>query len=522
MDRRNFLRLGAGGAGAAAVGLALPACSPMTPTPTSVYSAGVASGLHSPTEVVLWTRVEPALAPGVTSVTWEVADSAGFGTVVASGSAPVSAASDHTVKVLVGGLDPDRSYWYRFSTGAADSPVGRARTMPVAGAAVGSLKLAYASCQCYANGYYGAWRDVATRDVDAVLFLGDYIYEAGLIQLLGKVRDESFETVTDLAGYRSKYKLYKSDPDLQAAHAAHPFVPIWDDHEIVNDYDRTIFTTEPARAAAAYQAWFEYQPVWPIDGTRIYRDLPWGDLGHLFMLDTRQYRDPHRGGAPLYGTRDITTFETAAGRSILGADQRSWLTGGLAAAEAAGTTWKVIGNQVLIMPLRVRDDDTPAARAADPSLPLHAGAYTTANFDTWDGYAWERDLLLRSLADGSIRNTVFLTGDYHAWWQSPLTPDFDDPAAPVVANEFAAGAISSAGGANNENVLYGDAVLAPFAPRPAYIDGLNNGYGLLEADASTLTVTYLKNDAQFAGSVPVPRVRFTLEAGDPNATQELL
>ena len=280
--------------GIGAVGLAASACTvPGAPAPTSLFSSGIAAGLHSDTEVVLWTRLDPLVAtPG--SVDWEVAPDPTFTSVVAAGTSAVGPASDYTVKVLVGGLAPDQSYWYRFVAPSAASAVGRARTLPVAGSSVSQLRLAYASCQCYANGYYTAWRQIATQPVDAVLFLGDYIYESALIQLLRTVREEGLTEARTLEDYRAKYRLYKTDPDLQAAHAAHPFVTVWDDHEIVNDYDASVFTTDPGRASAAYQAWFEYQPVWPISGNRIYRDLPWGDLGQLFMLDTRQYR----GGSP--------------------------------------------------------------------------------------------------------------------------------------------------------------------------------------------------------------------------------
>ena len=522
MHRRDVLRLGAGAFGAGAVGLATAGCAaPEGPAPTTPFSSGIASGLHSPTQVVLWTRVDPRVA-GPATVTWEVGDDPAFSSVVASGTAAASPAADSTVKVLVGGLDPDRSYWYRFTTPSAASPVGRARTMPVAGASVASMRFAYSSCQCYANGFYTAWRQVATQPVDAVLFLGDYIYESALIQLLRTVREEGVEEAKTLDAYRAKYRLYKSDDDLQSMHAAHPFVPVWDDHEIANDYDSTIFTTDPVRAAAAYQAWFEYQPVWPVDGNRIYRDLPWGDLGHLFMLDTRQYRGAHRPGAPLFGLRELTSFEADPSRTILGADQRTWLTPGLAAAQAAGTPWKIIGNQVMITPLRVADLDTPEARAADPGLPLHAGYYTNANFDSWDGFVAERDHLLGYLDTAGIENTLFLTGDYHSFWQAGLTTDYDDPGAPLVANEFAAGAISSAGGAQNENVLYGGPQNAPFSPGVNYVDGIRNGWGLVEATPSALDVTYYAGDAASSTALPQPSVRFALDAGDPVVSQQLL
>ncbi|MFV0318343.1 MAG: alkaline phosphatase D family protein [Microthrixaceae bacterium] len=517
MRRRDVLRLGAGGGLVAAVGAA-SSCSPEPAPARRVFDQGVASGLHSDSEVVLWSRVAPERAGGDVGLTWEVADDDTFANVVASGATSAQVGSDHTVKVLVGGLDPDRSWWYRFRHSAEDSPIGRARTLPAPGAAKTSMRFAFGSCQSYNAGYYAAWRDVAARDVDAVLFLGDYIYEAALINVLGSSRSgDSLATAETLEDYRAKYRLYTADADLQAARSAHPFVPIWDDHEIFNDYDRRVFVEEPVRAAGAYQAWFEYQPVWPVDGTRIYRDLSWGNLGHLFMLDGRQYRDPHRDGSLPAGARPIGAFETEVGRTLLGVDQRSWLLDGLTAAQGA-STWKVIGNPVMIAPLRVLDLDSPELRAIDPDLPTHAGWYTNAGFDSWDGYTWERDLLLGHLAQHSIDNTVFVTGDYHSFWQSTLSTDYDDSAAPFVANEFAAGAISSGGGAINENILFGQAEYGPYQPAFNFIEGQLNGYGLLEATHDELSVTFMGNNATYRTPLPQPIANFTLEAGDPTVS----
>jgi alkaline phosphatase D len=525
MDRRSFLRAGASGAGVAALGATGVACAPtpVGPTPTEVFSLGVASGLHSPTEVVLWTRVEPLIAPTVTQIVWEVADDPGFSTTVASGLAPVSAATDHTVKVLVGGLDPDRSYWYRFvAPGGQGSDMGRARTLPAVGSAVGSLKLAFSSCQSYASGYYQAWRHVAQQDVDAVLFLGDYIYESVLVAALGSVRKEPIAEARTLADYRARYRLYKSDRDLRAAHAAHPFVPIWDDHEVVNDWDTRIYTEDPQRFIDGQQAWFEYQPTWPISGSRIHRDLTWGNLGHIFMLDGRQYRDAHRDDTLFAGAAPLTAFETQVGRTMLGQAQRDWFTGGLSSAQAAGVTWKIVGNPVMIAPIRVKDLDTPEARAANPDLPKHAGLYTNTAFDSWDGFIWERDQVLGHLVDGgpggsSIDNTVFVTGDYHSFWTAALTSDYDEDGAPVVAHEFAAGGISSAGGAFNEKFLYGTGSQVPADPAFEFIDLDNNGYGLLEATPSELSVTYYKNRSNSRVD-PVPSARSVIPAGDPTIT----
>lgn len=522
IDRRSFLKLGAAGAGMAALGTTAAACAPDPSPPSTAFSAGIAAGLHSPSEVVIWTRVDPGFDPSTSTAGWEVGTSPAMTTIVSSGNVSLTTANDSTVKVLVGGLAPDSNYWYRFTAGTETSQVGRARTLPSPGAAVGSLKLAYASCQAYGSGYYAAWRQIATTELDAVMFLGDYIYEDARILALGSARPENVADAFDLGTYRAKYRLYKSDPDLQAAHAAHPFTYTWDDHEIVNDYDSTIFTTNPGRAAGAYQAWFEYQPVWPITGTQIYRSLRWGALGEIFMIDTRQYRDPHRDGAPLIGARVITDYETNPTRSMLGTTQRAWLLDGLADAQTDGVVWKIIGNPSMIAPIRIRDDDTPAARLADPSLPLHAGEYTNSNFDSWDGFPAERDAVLGHLSTAGVENTIFVTGDYHSFWAAALTTDFDDPSAPVVAHDFAAGAISSGGGAFNENILSGGSGSIFTSPAFDYVDLFRNGYGTIEATPGSMEVTFHAHQAAYKNVLPTPAVRFSLTPGDTTAVKTLL
>ena len=522
MDRRDFLRAGAGTVGLAALGGLGVACTPDGgPVPTSVWSAGIASGLHSSTEVVLWTRVEPLLAPTVTSVAWEVASDSAFTDVVANGTAPVSPASDNTVKVLVGGLSPDQSYWYRFDTGTDSSPVGRARTLPAPGSSPERLRLAVGSCQSFASGFYGAWRDIAAQDLDAVLFLGDYIYESVAIQLLRRVRDEPTETAETLQTYRNRYRWYRADPDLQAGHAAHPLVPIWDDHEIMNDYDRTVFLTDPVRAAAAYQVWFEYMPVWPMDGTRIHRSLRWGDLGELFCLDTRQYRDPNPS-EPILGILGLSAMIPelqAPGRTILGVDQRQWLLDGLDTAQSEGVRWKLIGNQVMIAPIRIQDLDTPELRELDPNLVEHAGLYLTT--DSWDGFGWEREQVLGHIGTSGIADVAFLTGDVHAFFAAPVQPDFDDPASPSVAYEYTCGSISSPSGLI-EGALAGGGASFPTSPGFDYAELRFNGYGLVECTASQMTVTYHQLDSTLAINTPSPKVQFVATPGVVQPTVTLL
>jgi len=521
MDRRNFLRGSAGGLGLMALGGTSIACSPTGPGPAGVFNVGVTSGLHSSTEVVLWTRVDMTNAPSVTSVGWQLATTPAFTSIVQSGSAPVNAASDGCVKILVGGLTPDTSYWFRFTGGTETSTVGRARTIPAANMTPASLKIAFCSCQSFASGFYGAWRDIATQDLDFVLFLGDYIYEDPAIQLLRRVRDESIEVADTLAEYRAKYQAYRSDPDLQAAHAAHPLVPIWDDHEISNDYDKTIFTTSPIRAAAAYQAWFEYMPVWPSAPNQIYRTLRWGTLGEVFCLDSRQYRDEHLGTSVLgiLGLQVMTGDLQATGRSLLGATQRQWLLDGLDQAQTDGVTWKLIGNQVMIAPIRLVDLATPEYQALDPALPKHAGLYLGT--DSWDGFGWERDLVLSHLDTAGVSDVAFLTGDVHSFWGAPLTTDFDNPAAPAVAYEYTGGSISSPTGIT-ENLLSGGQ--NSFATIPAFdFTEINfNGYGLLNATPSEMKVTFMELNCTTPQGVVSPKVSFTSVPGVVQPTIAIL
>lgn len=516
LGRREFLVAGGAVIGTAAL-TSMSACTPSSGPVPGVFGLGVASGLHSPSEVVLWTRVELANAAGTTSVTWEVARAADFSDVVADGSAPVSAETDGCVKVLVGGLEPDTSYWYRFSTAGTTSATGRARTLPGRTADVASLRLAFASCQSYASGFYGAWRDIAAAEVDAVLFLGDYIYEAFPIQIQRRVRDEFLEEADTLDRYRARYRLYRSDPALQAAHAAHPFIATWDDHEVANDHDRRYLTENPVRAAAAHQAWFEYMPVWPTEGTRIYRSLRWGGLAELFVLDGRQYRDDHLGTSALglLGLNVMTDDLQAVGRSILGAPQRKWLLGGLDDAQSSGVPWKLIGNPAMIAPIRLVDLDTPEMRMLNPWLPRHAGLYLGT--DSWDGFGWERDLVLGHLDEGAITGVRFLTGDQHTFMAAALSTDFDDPSAPVVSYEYTGGSITSPSGIT-EIALAGNLDSYRTEPPFDYMDVHQNGFGLVELTPDVMSVTYHQLDVTGPANRSRPTVRFDSVPEDPQPT----
>ena len=508
MDRREFLRLGATGAGAAAL---IPAigCAPEESAPTTAFSSGIASGLHSDTEVVLWTRIDPRVATP-TTVNWEISASPTMSPVLQHGTAAVSAVADSCVKVLVGGVPANSKLWYRFYTGSESSPVGCARTLPHPDdATVESLKLAFASCQQFSAGWYAAWRAIADADLDAVLFLGDYIYEIGLGPL--GVRYETYLPAKTLADYHARYRLYRSDDSLRAAHAAHPLVPIWDDHEVANDHDREVLAANPERGQAGHQAWFDYMPVWQSSGFDIYRSMRWGSLAELTLLDTRQYRDRHYAGSLIGYFLDERYADP--NRSILGASQRQWLFDTLDAAQADDVRWKLVGNQVMFAPIRFWDLDTPEVAAAFPGLPKHAGLYSS--MDSWDGFPAERDAVLEHIRSNDIRDVTFLTGDVHAFFAAELRSDFDDPASPVVVNEFTVSSISTSPGAFVEAIIeQANGGRLTVEPGFEFTDLYHNGFGMVEATPDALTVKFFACTAPLRDT-PKLSATFTSLPGAP-------
>ena len=529
-DRRSFLKFGAYGAAGVAGASWLASCTPGTPgmptttlpapgTPVDpVFDCGVASGLHTPTAQVLWTRVAPGATSSV-STAWEVATDPGFATVVASGTAAAEPGRDGCVKVLAEGLAPGTTHWYRFTVDGRRSPVGRTRTPAAPGSSPARVRLAIASCQNYPSGWYTAWRDVAALDLDAVVHLGDYIYESGSFVGPFDLRRDGVGPATDLATYRAKYRAYRSDPDLRAAHAAHAFAPVWDDHEFVNDCSRVTILENPQRAADAYRAWFEYQPVWPIDGTRIYRRVRWGNLVDLTLPDARQYRDQQPDGGKGSLTNSLVPPGREihdVGRTLLGAAQREWYLDGLGAAQQDGVRWKVVGNQEMIAPVRLLDLDEPFLRAANPDIPKHGGIWF--NPDAWDGYQWERDLVMSFLHDEGVANTAFVTGDIHSFWQAPLQVDFDDEASPVVAQEFVCGSVTSRA-FDLAGYDIGAAVsqaASNLRPGFRYVDLVRHGVGILEATPDALDVQFRLSDIDYPDGLTRVGSEFRWAAGTAN------
>jgi alkaline phosphatase D len=493
------------------------------------FQLGVASGEPTADGFVLWTRVAPEpLEPGqlgtsVFELEWEVASDRSFGRIVASGTVLARPHLAHAVHVEAGGLAPASEYFYRFRLGRYESPVGRAVTTPAAGAVAEGLRFAISSCAHFEQGFFAAYRHMADDDLDLMLTLGDYIYEASFgarrVRLFG-----SPEAVT-MDDYRRYYCQYRLDPDLQAAHAACPWLVTWDDHEVENDY--VGFTSEhelcggervaaafPARRAAAYQAWFEHMPVRPSRlladaAIRVYGSVDWGSLARFYLLDTRQFRSPQACSAPPNAFR----CDTAAGRKIrrggtggnnrvdpreptcrtalddptrtfLGEEQERWLDGALGASRAR---WNLIAQAVMFAPLIEGSAEAPRVRT-----------------DNWSGYPPARERLLASLARHGVANPVVLTGDVHAF----AVNEVRDARGRAAAGEFVTTSISA-----ETTDISGQ---KPLNPQMLYEDSTHNGYIRFEAGMDRLRADLVGlDDVRDPRSGRETLASFELVPGDP-------
>jgi phosphodiesterase/alkaline phosphatase D-like protein len=505
MDRRRFLQYGtAAGMSVAVAGGPLAAWARQLAPPRSVatgsayvpvaqFPSGVLSGDPTSDGVVLWTRIDPVTAGSGVDVAWEVATDPGFGpgTVLASGTETTAAASDHTVRVEVDGLGPSAVAWYRFTVAGTTSPVGRTKTMP--DGPVERVRLAWFSCERYVHGFYTAHADLAERaldpatDVDLVVSLGDYVYEAGPADgVTVPGRDDPDAEQLTLEDFRRQYHRYRSDVDLQAMHAAYPFVGVFDNHDGPS-------SPSDASGPGSIAAFFEQMPVrrFAGDPQRQHRSVRLGDLAELFVLDERQFRDPTPSEASgnALGTSTLDQPEMVEpGRTMLGAEQLAWLRDGLASSTAA---WKVVGSQLMFGPLRSqRFADDIAAAGDGPQR--NAGRYV--NTTQWDGYQAERRAIIDHVHAEGIADVVALAGDTHFWTTSEVPLDYDDPDAPLVLVEFGGSSITSAN-AGEMAGLPGNDVIRPVVTEAnpytlRYIEVTTHGYGLLELTDAAATATY--------------------------------
>ena len=431
------------------------------------------------------------------TVTWEVATDDRFTEVVRSGIVHTSASRDHTVKIDATGLQPATTYYYRFGLGTVYSPVGRTRTAPAHDSDPERLRFGVVSCANWQAGYFSPYRHLAERgDLDAVIHLGDYLYE----YQPGKYsyghanqdirRHYPPREIVSLADYRQRHAQYKTDPDLKALHAAVPFIVTWDDHEVCDgnwahgafEHQSLTEGSYEKRKRAAHQAYDEWMPVRISgtavsgDGERMYRRLQFGRLADLSMLDLRSYRSKRvEPGDPAIDSPD---------RTIAGTAQLDWLTDNLSTTSAK---WKLIGNPVMIAPVRMPPRPPVEQYALSQNVSLTPTKASAPNTDEWDGYTADRRRVLEHLVDEQIGDVVFLTGDVHTAWANDIPAGSSGPS---VATEFVVNSITS----NNTDDFMGtkprtaslalEAVIQAENPHVRFVNLDDHGYSVLNVDAS--------------------------------------
>lgn len=464
----QFTRRAALGAGLA-MGAASCASAPkMTPykaasdAATGVFLHGVASGDPAATSVVLWTRVTPSQTGSRALVAWEVARDKAFADIVAKGETATGLSRDWTVKALAGGLKPGSTYYYRFTIGDDVSPAGRTKTLPEG--AIDKARFAVISCSNYPFGYFNVY-DLISRqdDLDAVIHLGDYIYEYGRDgyggeagKALGREHEPAHEILT-LSDYRRRHAQYKADPASRAMHARHPLIAIWDDHETANNswkggaqnHSPETEGDWEARRRAALQAYYEWMPVREPDMApeAFFRSFSYGDLLTVAALETRlmaRAKDfEYSQIIPTLKTaEDVETFRTKIlwdeTREMLGAAQLDYFDRTWRNSVAAGQPWRLVANQVIMAKVTAPDLSKHITEEGIVELEQQwdqARAFVQAstlglpsNFDAWDGYPAARERFYDMVREAGGGGMIVVTGDTHTWWANDLV---DKNGAPV-------------------------------------------------------------------------------------------
>jgi len=440
------------------------------------FQHGVASGDPLHDRVILWTRITPPAGIPQLQYRWRVASDVNFTELVAQGQGVTDIARDFTVKVDADGLSPGHSYYYLFEALGQMSDIGRTRTLPQHHTE--HLRIAFTSCSNYARGYFNVYKEIARRpDLDVVLHLGDYIYEYDNLEqslVTGRVHQPPRETVT-LDDYRKRHACYKADKDLQEVHRQHPFIVIWDDHEVANNaWQNQQASSDPEyqggadnhqqhegswreRLSGAVRAYLEWMPIREGHHSQglptIYRRFRFGNLLDLSMLDTR-----------LAG-RDAQTqqpdIRDAQNRTLLGYEQERWLEKGLASAQAEGVCWKLLGQQVMMAQFQLN--------------------HSPLNHDQWDGYPAARQRLFDHIRQANIDNFVVLTGDIHSSWALTLSDDpFADQPGDNLGVELVTPAVTSPGIDNQTQAALAAASLESLLPHLNFVDFYYRGYVLLD------------------------------------------
>lgn len=497
ISRRELIQKSLAGFGALSLPVGLTACGgdskdTSVPMVQVEFKHGIASGDPLKDKVILWTRLTPQDLTVRLEVIWEVATDDKFIQIINSGKVQTAQAQDFTVKIDADKLKSNQTYYYRFRYGNVTSPIGRTKTLPET---TTSVKFAVCSCSNYPAGYFYVYKEMAKQDVDVVIHLGDYIYEYGqdgyatedAVKLGRTLPLDNNKEIIKLDDYRKRYALYRTDVDLQAVHQRHPFIVIWDDHELANDTWKNGAENHQAnegnfidRKLAALQAYFEWMPIRPVaenDHLNIYRQFNFGSLVQLTMLDTRILARDQQLDYANYITAqglDIQRFQadlTSPTRTLIGYTQREWLQGKLAQSTA---TWNVLGQQVLMAKMLIPAELLMSLSAitsgnatadtltkmntqitelvtlkirllkGDPTLTVAEKARISTvapyNLDAWDGYYAEREILYGTLK-GLKKKVVVLAGDTHNAWSA----DLHSQAGDFVGVELATSSVSSPG-----------------------------------------------------------------------------
>ena len=497
ISRRELIQKSLASFGALSIPVSLTACGSdnndsTSPTTKVEFLHGVASGDPLKDRVILWTRITPQDTSLRLEVVWEIATDDKFSQVINTGKVQTASAQDFTVKVDADKLKSGQNYYYRFKFGSVVSPVGRTKTLPET---TNLVQFAVCSCSNYPAGYFYVYKEMAKQEIDAIIHLGDYIYEYGkdgyateeAVKLGRTLAADNDKEIIKLDDYRKRYALYHTDKDLQVAHARHPFIVIWDDHELANDAWKDGAENHQAnegsfldRKLASLQAYFEWMPIRPVSATdhlNIYRQFDFGSLVQLSMLDTRILARDKQLDYANYMTAsglDITKFQadlTSTTRTLMGYTQREWLQKKLAQSTA---TWNVLGQQVLMAKMLIPAElllslsaitsgnvtaETLAKmnqqiielvalkvrlKSGDPTLTATEKARVTTvapyNLDAWDGYYAEREILYSTLK-ALNKKVVVLAGDTHNAWSADLHTQAGD----FVGVELATSSVSSPG-----------------------------------------------------------------------------
>ncbi len=476
------------------------------------FSLGVASGDPDSRGMVLWTRLAPrplepfgGMPNEAIEVGWEVAEDDTFRKVVDSGTTMATPQLGHSVHVELESLKPDRWYWYRFTAGDAQSPIGRSRTMPEANSMPDKLKFAFASCQHFEQGHFTAYEQMAQDDLDLVVHLGDYIYEGSGVDK--RVRKHHGTEIKSLNDYRARHAQYRSDPLLYNMHAQCPWLVTWDDHEFDNNCANDISEEQEVhpdeflvRRANAYQAYYEAMPLRSSalprgSSMKLYRRAPFGRLADFLVLDTRQYRTDQPNGD---GKAPLNQSAMSPTNTLLGTEQRNWLSSQLIRSFA---TWNILAQQVMMgMVARSKVEGEPAY-----------------SMDQWPGYAFERMRMVKYLADRRISNPIVLTGDIHSNWVNDLRVDDRQQDTPVVATEFVGTSISSGGNGSAK-----PQELAQLLEENPCVQFHNTERGYVRCTVtpeSWLSDYVAVDDVLHPGGKCTTRASFVVEAGQAGAKQ---